>query len=115
MGVCWHGTYLLYLEEARGELIRQACGSYADIEAAGIITPVVNVNLNYHHPAHYDEVLDIHVTVDDPPRATVTFRYDIRNPQGELVLDGTVTLAFVDKAGGRPCRPPLIMRNAFLK
>lgn len=113
MGVCWHGNYLLYLEEARGEAIRAACGSYADIEAEGIITPVVSVNLRYHHPARYDEVLDIHVYVDEPPRATVRFRYEIFNPAGDHVLDGTVDLAFVNKASGRPCRPPLAMRNAF--
>ena len=113
MGVCWHGNYLLYLEEARGEAIRHACGSYADIEAAGVITPVVAVDLRYHHPAHYDELLDIHVYVDEPPRATIRFRYEIRNPQGDLVLDGTTDLAFVDKVSGRPCRPPLPMRQAF--
>lgn len=113
MGVCWHGNYLLYLEEARGEAIRAACGPYAAIEAEGIITPVVAVDLRYHHPARYDEVLDIHVYVDEPPRATVRFRYEILNPAGDLVLDGTVDLAFVHKATGRPCRPPLAMRQAF--
>ena len=87
--------------------------SYADIEAEGIITPVVSVNLRYHHPARYDEVLDIHVYVDEPPRATVRFRYEIFNPAGDRVLDGTVDLAFVNKASGRPCRPPFAMRNAF--
>ena len=114
MGVCWHGNYLLFLEEARGEALRATgCGSYAEIEASGIITPIVAVDLRYHHPAHYDETLAIHVHVDEPPRATLRFRYEVLNPEGRLVLDGTTDLAFLDRATHRPCRPPLAMRRFF--
>lgn len=114
MGVCWHGNYLLYLEEARGEALRAAgCGSYADIEAAGVMCPIVNVNLTYHRPARYDETLAIHVCVEEPPRATIRFRYRVLNPAGELVLEGSTDLAFVDKATHRPCRPPQPMRTIF--
>lgn len=114
MGVCWHGNYLLYLEEARGEALRHlGCGSYAEMEAAGVMTPIVDVRLRYHRPAHYDELLTIHVFVEAPPAATIRFRYDVRNPAGERVLEGTTDLAFIASATHRPCRPPLALRNAL--
>ncbi|MBR6803179.1 MAG: acyl-CoA thioesterase [Kiritimatiellae bacterium] len=114
MGVCWHGNYLLYLEEARGEALRATGnGSYADMEAAGVMTPIVNVNLNYHRSAFYDEVLTIHVYVEEPVRSRIKFRYEVVNPAGELVLDGTTTLAFITSDSHQPCRPPLAMRQFF--
>ena len=114
MGVCWHGNYLLFLEEARGEALRHlGCGSYADMEAAGVMTPIVNVNLNYHRPSYYDELLTIRVTINETPSATITFHYDVLNPKGELVLDGTTTLAFITSDTKRPCRPPLALRQAL--
>ena len=116
MGVCWHGNYLLYLEEARGEALRATgCGSYADLEAAGVITPIVAVNLRYHKSAVYDDVLTIRVYVDEPPHATIRFRYDVVNDADELILDGTTDLAFLSRETRQPCRPPLAMRQFFLQ
>ena len=88
-------------------------GSYADMEAAGVMTPIVNVNLNYHRSAFYDEVLTIHVYVEEPVRSRIKFRYEVVNPAGELVLDGTTTLAFITSDSHQPCRPPLAMRQFF--
>lgn len=114
MGVCWHGNYLLYLEEARGEALRATgAGSYAEMEAAGVMTPIVNVNLRYHKPALYDEVLAIHVYVEEPVRATIHFRYEVLNEAKELVLEGSTDLAFITADTHQPTRPPLAMRQFF--
>ncbi|MEG1479748.1 MAG: thioesterase family protein [Kiritimatiellia bacterium] len=114
MGVCWHGNYLLYLEEARGEALRMTrCGSYAEMEAAGIMTPLVSVNMTYLKPAHYDEELTVRVFVEEPVRALVTFRYEVVNAAGERVLDATTALAFISKETHQPCRPPLALRQFF--
>lgn len=114
MGVCWHGNYLLYLEEARGEALRATgCGSYADWEAAGVMTPIVKVELTYHKSAHYDELLTIHVYVEEPLSALIRFRYDVRNEQGEQVIAGTTDLAFISASTHQPCRPPLALRKFF--
>ncbi len=114
MGVCWHGNYLLYLEEARGEALRATgCGSYAEMEASGVMTPIVAINLQYHKPAHYDEVLAIHVYVEEPVRSRLRFRYEVLNPADELLLEGTTDLAFISADTHLPCRPPLTFRAFF--
>jgi len=114
MGVCWHGNYLLYLEEARGEALRASgCGSYAEMEKAGVMTPIVSVQLTYHKPAYYDDLLTIHVFVEEPVRASVRFRYDVRNASGEQILEGFTDLAFISATTHQPCRPPLAMRTFF--
>lgn len=114
MGVCWHGNYLLYLEEARGEALRATGhGSYADMEAAGVMTPIVKINLNYHRSAFYDDLLTIHVYVEDPVRSKIKFRYEVVNEAGEAILDGITELAFITADTHQPCRPPLALRTFF--
>ena len=114
MGVCWHGNYLLYLEEARGEALRATeHGSYADMEAAGVMTPIVKINLNYHRSAFYDDLLTIHVYVEEPVRSKIKFRYEVVNEAGEAILDGVTELAFITADTHQPCRPPLALRTFF--
>lgn len=114
MGVCWHGNYLLYLEEARGEALRATGhGSYADMEAAGVMTPIVKINLNYHRSAFYDDLLTIHVYVEEPVRSKIKFRYEVVNEAGEAILDGITELAFITADTHQPCRPPLALRTFF--
>jgi acyl-CoA thioester hydrolase len=114
MGVCWHGNYLLYLEEARGEALRATGhGSYADMEAAGVMTPIVKINLNYHRSAFYDDLLTIHVYVEEPVRSKIKFRYEVVNEAGEAILDGVTELAFITADTHQPCRPPLALRTFF--
>jgi acyl-CoA thioester hydrolase len=114
MGVCWHGNYLLYLEEARGEALRATGhGSYADMEAAGVMTPIVKINLNYHRSAFYDDLLTIHVYVEEPVRSKIKFRYEVVNEAGEAILEGVTELAFITADTHQHCRPPLALRTFF--
>lgn len=114
MGVCWHGNYLLFLEEARGEALRASgVGSYAEIEASGVMAPIVDVHLVYHKPALYDEEITIHVYVEEPVRSRIRFRYELINPKGEKLMDATTDLAFINAETHLPCRPPLSFRQCF--
>lgn len=114
MGVVWHGNYLQYFEAARAEAMRAAgIGSYADLEAAGVMMPVVDVALQYIKPATYDDVITVHVYVEEPLSSCMKFRYEIKNEAGELLVTGTTTLAFMRSDNHRPCRPPLFMRQFF--
>ncbi len=114
MGVVWHGNYLQYFEAARSEAMRAAgIGSYADLEAAGVMMPVVDVTLHYIKPAVYDDLLTIHVYIEEPLTACMKFRYEIDNPAGEHLVTGTTTLAFMRASDHHPCRPPPFMREFF--
>ncbi len=114
MGICWHGNYVLYLEEARTEALRHTgFGSYADIEKTGVMTALVHLDINYHKPALYDEVLAIKVTVSDPVRSKIRFHYDVTNEAGDRIITATTDLAFVSAGALTPCRPPAVMREFF--
>lgn len=114
MGVVWHGNYLQYFEVARSEAIAEAgLGNYADMEETGVMMPIVDVCIHYHKSAVYDEMLAIHTFIEQPVSATMTFRYEIRNAEDVLLVDGSTTLAFIRKDNGRPCRPPQKLKEFF--
>ena len=111
MGVVWHGNYIKYFEMAREELFRTLGLPYSEVEKAGIMMPIVDVAVEYKYPAHYDEVLSIETRVPDPPRSRIRVEYVITNANGETVVTGSTTLAFIDSATRRPCRPPAALRQ----
>ncbi len=57
-GVMWHGSYLLWLEEARVEALAKAGFPYQMLAARGFYMPVVNLDIKYNKALrHGDEVL----------------------------------------------------------
>jgi acyl-CoA thioester hydrolase len=111
MGVVWHGNYLSYFESARTEAMRHTgLPSYRELEDAGIMMPVVEIGVNFHAPARYDDLLRVTARVSEPPRARIRFDYEVT--RGETrIAEGFTVLAFMDAQTRRPCRPP----KAFLK
>lgn len=47
MGVIYHGNYATWFEVARTDYIRKLGFSYADMEKEGIISPVVDLQVQY--------------------------------------------------------------------
>ena len=104
MGIIHHSNYVAYFEAARGEAMRQLGYTYKDMEAQGIMMPVVDVRLHYISPAYYDELLTFVVRVEKMPMARIEFLYDVYNEQQKLITTGSVTLGFMHSDTRRPCR-----------
>ena len=113
MGVVWHGAYIAYFEVARTGALRALGHSYRDIEATGVMMPVVEASIAYHQPARYDAVLTVHVEVRDRPTARMRFDYTILGEDGEQIATGFTVLAFMDRETRRPCKPPVFLRKLF--
>jgi len=45
------------------------------------------------------------------PAMRIRFEYEIFNETEKLIHVGETVLVFVDKATGKPCRPPEVMRS----
>ncbi len=117
MGVAHHGSYLIYLEEARTGLMRAHGTPYGDVERAGIGLPVRNISLKYRAPAFYEDRLQVRCWVSALRSASVTFSYEIYREEQEgsdsHLLSATVELACVDLSSKRPRVMPEALHEAF--
>ena len=59
MGVIYHGNYATWFEVARTDYIRKLGFSYADMEKEGIISPVVDLQVQYKKSIFYPEKVKI--------------------------------------------------------
>ncbi len=116
MGVVYHGNYATYCEVARVEFFRQIGLPYKDLEDNGIMLPVFELNLKYHKPAFYDELLEIETTLVEIPKAVkLKFDYKIYNSKKELITTAYSVLAFVDKETKKPVRCPQEMTKLLTR
>jgi len=96
MSVVYHGNYAPYFEAGRTEAIREFGYSYKDLEADGIIMPVVEMNIKFLRPAHYDEVLTIKTILKElPTNHQIEFHHEVYNERGKLLTVGKVVLFFM--------------------
>src|SRR6185295_3110311 len=106
MRYVYYGNYAMYYEVARVESLRQLGLTYKELEAMGIIMPVLENHSYFLAPALYDELLRIVVTIPDKPTVRIRFQCEIFNEANTLIHRGETLLAFVNQKTGRPCRPP---------
>ena len=117
MGYLYYGFYAMYYEVARVESLRQLGLTYKEIEAGGIIMPVLENRSKYLAPARYDELLKIVTRINEKPGIRIRFEYEIFNEENRLIHQGETLLVFVNRQTNRPCKPPIelerILDNFF--
>ena len=106
MGVVYYGNYPQYLEIGRVEWLRAIGLTYKEMEAEGIMMPVVSLQIQYKKPALYDELITICTKLKDLPSTKIEFDYEILNEKGELLSTANTVLVFVDARTFRPVRCP---------
>jgi acyl-CoA thioester hydrolase len=98
MGMVYHGHYAQFYEIGRTESIRTLGFTYKDIEAMGVIMPVVDLHTKFIRPAKYDDLLTVKVTIREMPKDhQVVFYGEIFNEANKLLSTGEVTLYFMER------------------
>ncbi|MEO5942605.1 MAG: thioesterase family protein [Ferruginibacter sp.] len=116
MGVVYHGHYAQFYEIGRAEAIRTLGYTYKDIEAMGIIMPVVDIHSRFLRPAKYDDLLTVKTTLNELPlHHKIIFHSDIYNEKDELLNTGDVTLYFMQVDGMKRCNMPDALKVTLSK
>ena len=113
MGYVYYGNYAMYFETARTEMLRSFGFSYREWEDSGIILPVRELQIRYHAPAYYDDLLTIRTILKEKPLVRITFHHEVLNEKGEKTCTGSVVLVFVDSKTRRPIRAPEFFLKAL--
>jgi acyl-CoA thioester hydrolase len=96
MNVVYYGNYAQYFEVARAESIRNLGFTYKEMESAGVMMPVVEMQTKYLRPAHYDDLLTIKSIVRElPVDHRILFEHEVYNQEKKLLTLGKVVLYFV--------------------
>lgn len=111
MGYVYYGNYATYYEVARVEALRKLGLSYKELEANGIMMPVLENHSKFLLPGKYDELLTVKVSILKKPMVKIVFNYAIFNESQELIHEGETTLAFINMKSGRPVRMPEEMQK----
>ncbi len=106
MSFAYHGNYVQYYEMGRIEWLRKLDVSYKKMEEAGVMLPVISLNINYIKPAKYDDLLTLKTTLINNPLVKIKFEFEIHNENNELLNTASVTLAFMDSITRKPVRAP---------
>ena len=110
MGVAYHANYFVWFEVARCDLLRALGSTYRDLEARGVMLPVIEARCEYRTPARYDDDLEIRTSGALLSPARVEFTYAVRrNADGAALAEGRTVHAAVDLQG-RPRRLPADIR-----
>ena len=115
MGYVYYGNYAMYYEVARVEAFRALGFPYKQLEKSGVMMPVMELKVNYHKPALYDDLLTVKVSIPDFPKARIRYLYEVYNEANELLNTGETTLVFVDIKNNRPVRLPKALEQVFTK
>ncbi|WP_290811371.1 thioesterase family protein [Halovivax sp.] len=112
-GIVFYGEYVTYQDEAVTAFLREIGYDYDAIRDAAWDIHVVSTELNYRHPARFEDVLVNEVRVARVGESSVEFDYRARRKRDDRpIVDGAVTHVAVDEETGSPIRVPEEFREA---
>ncbi len=100
MGVVYYANYLRYFEAGRNEFIRAQGLRYRDFEVRfGLVLPVAEAKVRYHHPARYDDLVAVETSLVELGGASARFTYRLLREDRTLLASGTTLHACLDGEG----------------
>lgn len=102
MGVVYHANYLIYLEVARTEFLQKLGFPYSEIEEAGYMSPVLQVDLSYGQPFRYGDTIIVKTWVSKVTsvRTEVSYEMYLKGEdieQAKPHFRGTTELCLVER------------------
>lgn len=107
MGIAHHSNFPVWYEVGRTDFIKLFGTTYSEMEKAGVMTPLRNLNCHFKLPAKYEDELIIRTWCTAISAARIEFSYTVKRiePDGsETELGyGSTEHGFVDSKTFRPC------------
>lgn len=104
MGLAHHSSYVIWMEAGRTEYMRAHGFTYRELEAMGVMMPVLELNLRYKQASYYDDELRVTTWVGELSRVRLVLNYTIvRLSDEQLLAEGSTMHTFVGR-DGRPIR-----------
>jgi acyl-CoA thioester hydrolase len=99
MGVAHHGAYVVWLETARVEWMRERGLSYRELDDSGVAMAVAGLEVRYRAAARFDDVLHLDCRLERLRSRYGRFRYAIRHEDGRLIATAVSEHVPTDRRG----------------
>lgn len=104
MGVVHHSNIFVWFELGRSDWMRSRGLPYPELEAKGVLAPVVETEARFHAPARYDQLLVVETRGEELTPVKLVFAYRVFR-EGRLLAEGRTVHAFINLSG-RPVALP---------
>lgn len=95
-----HSNYIRWFEEARGFLMREGGFPYEEMEALGVVSPVLAVRAEYRSMARYGDTVVVETELAEYTGVRARFAYTVRDKAtGALRCAGETNHCFLDREG----------------
>lgn len=106
MGVTHHSNYIRFMEEARVEMMDRIGFGFEKMEAMGIVSPVVSLNVDYRKTTTFQDEIHITLKLIEASALKIRFGY-LMKAGGALVCKAESTHCFIEN--GRP----IVLKDRF--
>jgi acyl-CoA thioester hydrolase len=108
-GIVYYGRYFPYFDVARVEYFRHLALLYADFEGDLVLRAL---NIEYHAPARFDDLLEVFIRVQRIGRTSMTFESKVYRIDDDVLM-ATVhqTVVLVDLEERKACPIPDELRD----
>lgn len=114
-GVVYYANYLKYFEEARTELFTSLGINIKELQDKGVLFVVSKVEVDYKSPAHYQEELDIEVSLKNVRGVSFEVHYRVTEGNNKrLIVEAQTKMVCVNKDLG-PVKIPEDIRDILQK
>lgn len=112
MNIVWHGSYMLYFEDAREAFGARYGLEYMTIFGNGYYAPLVEMDFKFKSPLRYESHPEIIITYRPTESAKMVFDYEIRDRDtGTVCATGRSVQVFMDRNYELVWESPEFYRN----
>ncbi len=98
MGVVHHSVYVVWMEAARVEYLKQAGLPYHELERSGFRLPVVELGITYRAAARFGEVVRVSCQLEYLQSRAARFGYSVEG-DGRVLAEGFTRHVCCDRHG----------------
>ncbi|WP_438310525.1 acyl-CoA thioesterase [Sporosarcina sp. FA9] len=102
MGVVYHANYLVWMEIGRTKIIKDLGYTYAQLEAVGYLSPVIDLSIQYKAAMRYGQTATVRTWIEKHDRLRTTYGYEILHENGTVAATAISEHVLIKKDTFRP-------------
>ena len=96
-GVVYYGNYMRFLEEARTKMFEDEGFRLRDLAEKGILFVIRRQEIDYKHPLHYGEIIEIRTSIEEITQYRIRFYYEIFNQKNIKTTTAKTDMVCINK------------------